>query len=86
MPNFLSDLLFPAAKPLKAAASTASPDAAASQKANAAAQANPGIDVAAEAQKAAARAKAPTATQGNAPTPITPGKATRDHYAPRGQQ
>lgn len=85
MPNWLSDLVFPAAKPLKAAASGTSADDAASQKANAAAAANPsGIDMAAEAQKAAAKAT-PAATQpAGAATPVTPGKGTRDHYAPRG--
>jgi hypothetical protein len=76
------DKLFPAAKPLKAAAQGTE-------------QAPPkpippgeqGIDVAAEAQKAAARAKAaPVSTQPATSTPITDGTAKRDHYAPRGNQ
>jgi len=87
MANIL-DLFFPAAKPLRDAASggdsTAASDAA-SKAATARAAANPsGIDVAAEAQKAAARAKTPVSTQGPSSTPVSSGGGTRDHYKPRG--
>ncbi len=82
MANFLDDVVFPAAGVLKRLA-TGTPDASASQQANARAAANPsGIDMQAEAAKAAARAKA-AAPQTAPSTPATT-TGTRDHYTPRG--
>lgn len=82
----LTDLLFPAAGPLRKAAEGDS-DAEAVKAAQSRAAANPsGIDMAAEAQKAAARNKVPSATQGASSTPVTPGTAKRDHYAPKSSQ
>jgi hypothetical protein len=78
MPNILSDILFPAAKPLKNAAQGNPPAPPTPVPPGQA-----GIDVAAEAQKAAARAKAaaPPKAVPAAPNPAN----SKDHYAPRGQ-
>lgn len=103
MPNILEDVFFPAGSVLRKAATSSTDvgaDKAASETANARAAQNPsGIDMAAEAQKAAARSgvgpkikdtplvkprTAPTATQGAGSTPVSPGTASRDHYKPRG--
>lgn len=85
MPDVL-DLFFPANGPLRKAAQGDS-DAPAVKAAQARAAANPsGIDMAAEAQKAAVRNKVPSATQGASSTPVTSGTAKRDHYAPKSSQ
>jgi hypothetical protein len=103
--NILSDILFPVGATLRKVASgdvfgdksgPVGADKAASATANQNARRNPsGIDMAAEAQKAAQRAgvgkakampkpsASPVSTQGASSTPISSGAATRDHYTPR---
>ena len=63
----LKDLLFPARVPLRDAAEGPKP-------ATPVTPASPGIDVGAEAQKAAARSLAPAATPAPMPAPAAPAK------------
>lgn len=89
MANFLDDVVFPAAGVLKRIATGQSDpgnDQAASQAANTRAAKNPsGVDMAAEAAKAAARAKVPAPKVATPAAPATPASNSKDHYTPRGQ-